>query len=102
MNIAHYKMKYGELPLEEPFAVTYAEELNDQQRELVINGMDTMAGVLVSVIQSLDEKTEHPNFATIYGGGAAGKKSTEGGGIVLRNDYLKEKKWISHVGMTRK
>jgi hypothetical protein len=59
MNIAHYKMKYGELPLEEPFAVTYAEELNDQQRELVINGMDTMAGVLVSVIQGLDEKTEH-------------------------------------------
>ena len=59
MNIAHYKMKYGELPLEEPFAVTYAEELNDQERELVINGMYTMAGALVSVIQSLDEKTEH-------------------------------------------
>jgi hypothetical protein len=59
MNIAHYKMKYGELPLEEPFAVTYAEELNDRQRELVIDGMDIMAGVLVSVIQGLDEKTEH-------------------------------------------
>ena len=59
MNIAHYKIKYGELPLEEPYAVTYAEELNDQQRELVINGMETLAGVLGSVIQGLDEKTEH-------------------------------------------
>jgi hypothetical protein len=59
MDIAHYKMKYGELPLEEPFAITYAEELNDQQRELVIDGMDIMAGILVSVIQGLDEKTEH-------------------------------------------
>jgi len=39
MDIAHYKMKYGELPLEEPFAITYAEELNDQQRELVISSM---------------------------------------------------------------
>jgi hypothetical protein len=59
MDIAHYKMKYGELPLEEPFAITYAEELNDQQRELVISSMETMVGVLGSVIQGLDEKTEH-------------------------------------------
>ena len=59
MDIAHYKMKYGELPLEEPFAITYAEELNDQQRVLVISSMETMVGVLGSVIQGLDEKTEH-------------------------------------------
>jgi hypothetical protein len=59
VDIAHYKMKYGELPLEEPFAITYAEELNDQQRELVISSMETMVGVLGSVIQGLDEKTEH-------------------------------------------
>jgi hypothetical protein len=59
MDIAHYKMKYGELPLEEPFVVTLAEEFNDQQRELVINGMETMVGVLGSIIQGLDEKIEH-------------------------------------------
>jgi hypothetical protein len=59
MDIAHYKMKYGELPLEEPFAITYAEELNDQQRELVISSMETMVGVLGSAVQGLDEKTEH-------------------------------------------
>jgi hypothetical protein len=59
MDIAHYKRKYGELPLEEPFAITYAEELNDQQRELVISSIETMVGVLGSVIQGLDEKTEH-------------------------------------------
>jgi hypothetical protein len=59
INIAHYKRKYGELPLEEPFAVTFSEELNDQQLELVINGMETMVGVLGSVIQGLDEKIEH-------------------------------------------
>jgi hypothetical protein len=59
IDIAHYKRKHGELPLEEPFAVTFAEELNDQQLELVINGMETMVGVLGSVIQGLDEKIEH-------------------------------------------
>ena len=59
MNLAHYKMKYGELPLEDGLLVADRGELNDQQNELVVEGMETLVGVLGSVIQGLDEKTEH-------------------------------------------
>lgn len=60
MNVAHYEMKYGEMPLQDRLAMTYAEdELNEQQDELVTKGMETLVGVLGSVIQGLDEKTEH-------------------------------------------
>jgi len=59
MNIAHYEMIYGELPLQDRLAMTYANDLNDQQNELVTKGMETMAGILGSVIQGLDEKIEH-------------------------------------------
>jgi hypothetical protein len=57
MNVAHYEMKYGVLPLEEK--LTIEGEFSDQHAELVSKGMETMAGVLGSVIQGLDEKTEH-------------------------------------------
>ena len=59
MNIAHYEMIYGELPMQDRLAMTYANDLNDQQNELVTKAMETMAGVLGSVIQGLDEKIEH-------------------------------------------
>ena len=58
-NIAHYEMIYGELPLQDRIAMPYSNELNDQQNELVTKAMETMAGVLGSVIQGLDEKIEH-------------------------------------------
>lgn len=60
MNLTHYEMKYGEMPLQDRLAMTYvADELNDQQNELVTRGMETMVRVLGSVIQGLDDKTEH-------------------------------------------
>lgn len=60
MNVAHYEMKYGEMPLHDRLAMTYVtEELNDQQNELVTKGMEAMVGVLGSVIQGLEEKIEH-------------------------------------------
>ncbi|SEK79707.1 hypothetical protein [Nitrosovibrio tenuis] len=59
MNVAHYAVKYGELPLEERVAKVDPNELNYEQAELVIAGMATLIGVLGSVIQGLDEKTEH-------------------------------------------
>lgn len=57
MNVAHYEMRYGALPLEEQLAVT--SELNEHHAELAARGMETMVGVLGSVIQGLDEKIEH-------------------------------------------
>jgi hypothetical protein len=38
MNVAHYKKRYGELPLEDQLAMANAQEINDQQMELVIDG----------------------------------------------------------------
>ncbi|WP_175443893.1 hypothetical protein [Nitrosospira sp. Nsp13] len=48
------------MPLQHRLVMTYAaDELNDQQNELVTKGMETMVGVLGSVIQGLDDKIEH-------------------------------------------
>ena len=38
--------KYGAMPLQDRLARTYADELNDQQAELVTKGMETLVGVL--------------------------------------------------------
>ncbi len=59
MNLAHYKMKYGELTLGDGMFIDDQVELSPQQRELIVQGMETLVGVLGSVIQGLDEKTEH-------------------------------------------
>ena len=34
-------------------------ELSEQQTELLMDGIETLVGVLGNVIQGLDEKTEH-------------------------------------------
>lgn len=57
MNVAHYEMRYGALPLEKQLMLE--GEFSDQHAELVTKAMETMAGVLGSVIQGLDEKIEH-------------------------------------------
>jgi hypothetical protein len=59
MNLAHYKMKYGELPLDDGIFMADLGKLSEQQAELIIDGMETLVRVLGSVIQGLDEKTEH-------------------------------------------
>ena len=59
LNVAHYEMRYGLLPLDETLALAYSSNLNDQQAELVTKGMETMVGVLGSLIQGLDEKISH-------------------------------------------
>lgn len=59
LNVAHYEMQYGALPLDVTMATTYSGIPNDQQADLVAKGMETMAGVLGSVIQGFDEKISH-------------------------------------------
>src|SRR2546425_227420 len=44
MNVAHYEMKYGELPRKECLAVVTSNELTDEQSKLVTKGMETMVG----------------------------------------------------------
>ena len=59
MNLAHYRMKYGELPQNDGMFLADLGELSEQHAVLVIEGMETLVGVLGSVIQGLEEKTEH-------------------------------------------
>ena len=59
MNLAHYKTKYGELPQDDGMFSADLVELSEQQAQLIIEGMETLVGVLGSVIQGLDETTEH-------------------------------------------
>ena len=46
MNVAHYRSKYGELPLEESIALLHAETINDSQAKLLADGMENLAAVL--------------------------------------------------------
>ena len=55
LNLAHYKMKYGDLPLEETLAMVDADEPNDDQAELLANGMEHLVGVLGTVVSGLGE-----------------------------------------------
>ena len=46
MNVAHYRSKYGELPLEESIALLHAENINDSQAKLLADGMENLAAVI--------------------------------------------------------
>lgn len=59
MNVAHYEMRCGELPLDAILASTDSGKANDQQLELTIKGMGTLVGVLGSVIHGFEGKISH-------------------------------------------
>jgi hypothetical protein len=59
INLAHYKMKYGELPQDDGMFRAERDQLSDQQAELVVEGMETVVGVLGNVIQGPEQKTAH-------------------------------------------
>ncbi len=55
LNLAHYKMRYGELPLEETLAMADAVEPNDEQAVMLANGMENLVGVLGAICSGLGE-----------------------------------------------
>jgi len=55
VNLAYYKMKYGELPLDETLAMIAIEKPNAEQTEMLVNGMNNLVGVLANVVMGLDE-----------------------------------------------
>lgn len=57
MNVAHYELRYGALPLDGQ--LTLPGHFNGDQEELVMRGMETLAGILGNVIRGLDERLEH-------------------------------------------
>jgi hypothetical protein len=95
------KERSDELLILSKEAQKWAFILNSElrQAELQIGELEKKAAG-ISPITTEDSKDKYtPNFATIYGVGLRGRNQRK---AVLRNDYLKEKKWLSHIGMTRK
>jgi len=56
MNIAHYQMKYGALPLEDTLAFIGAGKPNDEQIDLLTNSMEILVGVLGTVVTGIDQE----------------------------------------------
>ena len=59
INIAHYESVHGALPLDETLEMAYTEEPNQAQIDLMSRGMETMVGVLGSIVQGLEPKSRH-------------------------------------------
>ncbi len=55
LNVAHYKAKYGELPLEEHQAMLEANDLDEEMAKLLASGVLEMAVVLALVTGRADE-----------------------------------------------
>ncbi len=58
LNVAHYKAKYGELPLEEHQAMLEANDINEEMAKLLASGVLEMAVVLALVTGRSDEYEE--------------------------------------------
>lgn len=55
MNIAHYQLKFGELPLSETLAMLGSGEPNADQLNLLTNSMEILVGVLGTVSSGIDQ-----------------------------------------------
>ena len=58
LNIAHYHTRHGEIPLDKTLAMLHGVELNNEQLELAVKGMENLLGVLGNANSGLEE-TEH-------------------------------------------
>lgn len=56
MNVAHYQMKYGELPLEDALAMIGMTKANDEQLQLMADGMEIFVGVLGNVVMGIGQE----------------------------------------------
>ena len=57
LNLAHYELKYGELPLDKVLATLTTDQPNNEQVELLNKGMQNLIGILWNHIQGFDERT---------------------------------------------
>ena len=56
MNVAHYQSKYGELPLDEKLAMIGMTKPNEEQIQLMANGMQIFVGVLGNVVAGIGQE----------------------------------------------
>ena len=59
MNIAHYRSKYGELPLEESVALLHAETIDNSQAKLLADGMENLAAVIALADGKAGDESEN-------------------------------------------
>lgn len=55
-NVAHYQTKYGELPLDEKLAMIGMTKPNEEQIQLMTNGMEIFLGVLGNVVSGVGQE----------------------------------------------
>ena len=56
LNVAHYQSKYGELPLDETLAMIGMTKPNEEQLQLMIDGMEILVGVLGNVVVGVGQE----------------------------------------------
>lgn len=56
LNVAHYQGKYGELPLDETLAMIGMTKPNEEQLQLMTDGMEILVGVLGNVVSGIGQK----------------------------------------------
>ena len=56
LNLAHYKARHGELPLDETVALADMSEPKEAQAQLLTDGIETSASVLGNVCSGLGEE----------------------------------------------
>ena len=61
INLAHYEIKYGALPLAETLEALNAEVPNDSQLKMLEKGMENLVGLLGSLMQGQDTESRLKN-----------------------------------------
>jgi hypothetical protein len=56
LNVAHYESKYGDLPLDETLAMIGMITPNEEQLQLMTNGMEILVGVLGNVVSGIGQE----------------------------------------------
>ena len=56
LNVAHYQSKYGELPLDEKLALIGMTKPNEEQIQLMTDGMEILVGVLGNVVSGIGQE----------------------------------------------
>jgi len=56
LNVAHYRSKYGELPLDETLAMINMDKPIEAQLQLMGEGMEILVGVLGNVVSEIGQE----------------------------------------------
>ena len=58
LSLAHYQLKFGELPLETFEEMMRAQEIDPETEKILTSGMETLTGVVAMVIRDSDTEDD--------------------------------------------